>query len=61
MPADKIFDKIVPHFDLVIVCSDTPDADDRLDRLEVDFQHRLMTTNVHGGINLKDETRKSVL
>ena len=48
--ADKNIDRIVPHFDLVIIGSvnpDTPGADDRLDRLEADFQHRLMTMNVH--------------
>ena len=56
--ADKNIDRIVPHFDLVIIGSVNPDTPGADDRLEADFQHRLMTMNVHGGINLKDETRK---
>ena len=59
--ADKNIELIVPYFDLVIVGSvnsDTPGAEDRLDRLEADFQHRLMTMNVHGGINIQDETKR---
>ena len=54
-------EKIVPYFDLVVIASvnpDTPGAEDRLDRLEADFQHRLMTMINHGGINLRDESRK---
>ena len=35
-------------------------AEERLNRLEADFQHRLMTMEMHGsgGINLQDETRR---
>ena len=59
--ADNNIERIVPYFDLVIIASGDPDkpgAEDRLDRLEADFQHRLMTMNNHGGINLRDESRK---
>ena len=58
---NRNIEKIVPYFDLVIVISvnpDAPGAEDRLHRLEADFQHRLMTMNFHGGINLQDETRR---
>ena len=49
--------------DLTIIGSvnpDTPGAEERLNRLEADFQHRLMTMEMHGsgGINLQDETRR---
>ena len=60
--ADKNIEKIMPHFNLTIIASvnpDTPGAEDRLDRLEQDFQHRLMTMNIHGGINLRDELRRT--
>ena len=63
---DKNIEKIVPYFDLTIIASvngDTLGAAERLDRLETDFQHRLMTMNNHGGINLRNElvrTRRRV-
>ena len=60
--ADKNIEKIMPHFNLTIIASvnpDTPGAEERLDRLEQDFQHRLMTMNIHGGINLRDELRRT--
>ena len=61
--ADKNIELIVPYFDLTIIGSvnpDTPGAEERLNRLEADFQHRLMTMEMHGkgGINLQDETRR---
>ena len=34
------------------------DSGKRLDQLEADFQHRLMCMNVHGGLNLRNETRR---
>ena len=46
-------EKIVSYFDLVVIASvnpDTPGAEDRLDHLEADFQHRLMTMINHRGI-----------
>ena len=59
--ANNNIEKIAPYFDLVIIASvnhDTPGAEDRLDRLEADFQHRLRTINIHRGINLRDEVRR---
>ena len=59
---DKNIENIVPFLDLAIIASvnpNTPGAQERLDRVEADFQHRLMTMNVHGGINLRDETRRA--
>ena len=60
--ADKNIEIIMPYFDLAIIASvngDTPGAAERLDRLERDFQHRLMTMNIHGGINLRDEGNRT--
>ena len=34
------------------------DSGKRLDQLEADFQHRLMCMDVHGGLNLRNETRR---
>ena len=30
----------------------------RLDILEADMQHRLMTMDIHGGMNIKDENKR---
>ena len=59
---DNNIENIVPYLQLAIIASvnpDSPGAQERLDRVEADFQHRLMTMNVHGGMNLRDETRRS--
>ena len=34
------------------------DSGKRLDQLEADFQHRLMCMEEHGGLNLRNETRR---
>ena len=59
--ANNNIEKIVPYFDLVVIASvnpGSPRAEDRLDRLEADFQHRLMTMNTHGGLNLRCEVKR---
>ena len=58
----KNIEKVVPFLDLAIIASvnpNTPGAQERLNKLEADFQHRLMTMNVHGGMNLRDESRRT--
>ena len=30
----------------------------RLDRLEADMQHRLMTMDIHGGMNIREENKR---
>ena len=54
-------DRITEMLDLVIIGSVEEGKRDslvRLDRLEEDFQHRLMTMDWQGGINIRDETKR---
>ena len=48
-------------FEIVIIGSvekGKKDSGKRLDQLEADFQHRLMCMDVHGGMNIRNETRR---
>ena len=48
-------------FEIVIIGSvekGRKDSGKRLDQLEADFQHRLMCMEEHGGLNLRNETRR---
>ena len=59
---DKILDTVMKYFKLTIIGSveeSKPGAAVRLDKLEADMQHRLMTMDIHGGINIRDENRKN--
>ena len=50
------------YLTLVIIASVDPkskNAQQNLNRLEKDFQHRLMTMNIHGGMNQRDETKRN--
>ena len=48
--------EIMQHFGLTMIESDEPNksySQSNLDRLEGDFQKKLMTMNYHGGIHMK--------
>ena len=54
-------DKVCENIDLTIIASvdeRRPDAKNRLDRLETDFQNRLMTMNFHGGMNDRNDKNR---
>ena len=58
---DKILDTVMNFFRLTIIGSveeTKPGAAARLDRLEADMQHRLMTMEIHGGMNIRDENKR---
>ena len=53
--------RVCKYFDLTIIASvdeRRPDAKNRLDRLETDFQNRLMTMNFHGGMNDRNDKNR---
>ena len=52
---------VMKHFKLTVNASVEPGrtySQQNLDRLEGEFQKKLMTMDYHGGINLRDETRR---
>ena len=54
-------DEIMKHFRLTIIFSveqDIPWSRATLDKLESDMMERLITTEFHGGINLRIERRR---
>ena len=54
-------DEVSQHFDLTIIGSveeGKTNSNKRLDDLETDFQNRLMTMGKHGGINVRDDTKR---
>ena len=59
---ETVFEEhIMQHFELTIIASVEPNkaySQSNLDRLEGDFQKKLMTMDYHGGMNLRDETRR---
>ena len=60
--ATSDFEELMENLTLVIIASVDPtskNAQQNLDRLEKDFQHRLMTMNIHGGMNRRDETKRN--
>ena len=49
------------YFDLTVIGSVEEgriDSIKRLDDLETNFQNRLMTMNKHGGMNVRDDTKR---
>ena len=59
---EQIFEEhIMQYFELTIIGSVEPNknySQKNLDRLEGNLQNKLMTMEYHGGINLRDETRR---
>ena len=58
----KDFDTLMNHLNITIIASVEPGrkySQDHLDRLETDLQHRLMTMSVHGGMNRRDEIKRT--
>ena len=54
-------DEVMEYFDLTIVGSveeGREDAKKHLDNLETSFQNRLMTMKKHGGLNVRDDTKR---
>ena len=54
-------DEVIEYFDLTIIGSVDQgrlDAKKHLDNLETNFQNRLMTMKKHGGINVRDDTKR---
>ena len=54
-------DQITEYLDLTIIASvdeRRPNATQRLDELETNFQNRLMTMHFHGGLNVRDDTKR---
>ena len=54
-------DEVVEHLDLTIIGSvdeGRRNAKIHLDNLETNFQNRLMTMKKHGGINVRDDTKR---
>ena len=54
-------DKVCENIDLTIIASvdeRRPDAKDRLDRLEIDFENRLMTMDFQGGMNVRNDKNR---
>ena len=54
-------DEVSDYLDLTIIGSvdeGRRDAKNHLDNLETDFQNRLMTMKKHGGINVRDDTKR---
>jgi hypothetical protein len=59
---EEIFEQhVMKHFKLTVIASVEPGrtySQHNLDRLEGELQKKLMTMDYHGGINLRDETRR---
>ena len=54
-------DRLMQHFHLAVVGSVQPGkpwTQARLDNLESDLQHRFQCLQKHGGIGIRDETRR---
>ena len=54
-------DQVTEHFDLTIIASvdeSQSDAKQRLDDLETSFENRLMTMSFHGGLNVRNDTKR---
>ena len=54
-------DQVIKYFDLTIIASveeGRPNSKKRLDELETSFENRLMTMSYHGGINVRDDTKR---
>ena len=54
-------DEVIKYFDLTIIASveeRRPNSKKRLDELETSFENRLMTMSYHGGINVRDDTKR---
>ena len=54
-------DEVIEYFDLTIIGSveeGRADAKKHLDNLEINFQNRLMTMKKHGGLNVRDDTKR---
>ena len=54
-------DEVSEYLDLTVIGSveeGRPNSMKRLDDLETNFQNRLMTMNKHGGINVRDDTKR---
>ena len=54
-------DETSKYFDLTIIGSveeGKQDSKKRLDDLETNFQNRLMTMTKHGGMNVRDDTKR---
>ena len=54
-------DQVMEYFDLTIIASveeGREGAKQRLNDLEANFQNRLMTMYYHGGLNVRDDTKR---
>ena len=54
-------EEVIKYFDLTIIASveeGRPNSKKRLDELETSFENRLMTMSYHGGINVRDDTKR---
>ena len=54
-------DQVTQYLDLTIIASvdeRLPDAKQRLDDLETNFENRLMTMSFHGGLNVRNDTKR---
>ena len=54
-------EQLMKHFHLVIVGSVQPGmpcTQDKLDKLEMDLQHKFQYLQKHGGIRIRDESRR---
>ena len=54
-------DVAMETFDICVIASvekGNRDSGKRLDKLEADFQHRLMCMDAHGGLNIRCEARR---
>ena len=54
-------DQVSNYLDLTIIASveeGRPDSKSRLNDLETSFQNRLMTMLFHGGINVREDTKR---
>ena len=62
MKDERIFEEeIMKHFKLTILASVQPNmpwTHSALDKLESKFQKQLMAMDYHGGINLRDESKR---
>ena len=59
---DNNIEVAMQTFTIVIIASVQPghrDSQKRLDRLEADMQHRLMCMDIHGGLGIRDETKRN--
>ena len=57
----KEMDQLMQNFQLAVVGSVQPGkpwSQSRLDNLEADLQHRFQCLEKHGGIGIRDETRR---